>query len=112
MAWEDITMTPLHRVSGSLAGLVLIAPLLEAKDLRDIELRRLFEPTPSELRAERAGRIYIYEGLREDDIVRAMREQFDRVNSMMFIRVRPTPVPRDPAQGAKPTQVSYQDDGC
>ena len=105
-------MKPVHRVPRFLAGLVLVAPLAHAKDLRDIELRRLFEPTPSELRAERAGRIYIYEGLKEDDIVRAMQEQFDRVNSMMFIRVQPTPVARDPGQGGESTQVSYQDDGC
>ena len=105
-------MKSAHRVSWSLAGLMLVAPLLGAKDLRDIELRRLFEPTPSELRAEHAGRIYIYEGLKVDDIVRAMREQFDRVNSMMFIRVQPTPVTRDPGQRGEPMPVYYQDDGC
>ena len=105
-------MKPVHRVPWFLACLLLVAPLVHAKDLRDIELRRLFEPTPSELRAERAGRIYIYEGLKEDDIVKAMQEQFDRVDSMMFIRVQHPPVPPKPAQGGEPTQVSYQDDGC
>jgi len=31
------------------------------KDVRDIELRRLFEPTVAEQRAETSGRIYISE---------------------------------------------------
>ena len=94
------------------AGLLLFSPVLPAKELRDIELRRLFEPTPAERRAERAGRVYLYEGLREDDISRALREQFDRVNSMMFIRVQPSPTAsgRGPVEG--PTPVYYQDDGC
>ena len=43
---------------------VATAGPLMAGDVREIELRRLFEPTGSELQAERAGRIFIYEGLR------------------------------------------------
>jgi hypothetical protein len=112
MARKDITMKSLHRIYWTLAGLALVAPILEAKDLRDIELRRLFEPTPSELRTEKSGRIYIYDGLRENDVARAMQEQFDRVDSMMFIRVQPTPAARDPGQSGEPAPVYYQDDGC
>lgn len=98
----------------SLLALLLIAagPLAAADGLRDIELRRLFEPTPAELRAEQAGRIYIYDGLRDTDIERAMEEEFDRLDSMMFIRVKITDqkgeVKKDPDTG-----VAYvQDDGC
>jgi hypothetical protein len=94
------------------AGSLLLSPLAQAVDLRDIELRRLFEPTPAELRAEQAGRVYIYEGLQEADIARALSEQFTRVNSMMFIRVRPTPVAPTPGQGGEPTTAYYRDDGC
>jgi hypothetical protein len=85
---------------------------VQAKDLRDIELRRLFEPTPAELRQERAGRVYIYDGLKEADIERAMREQYTRLDSMMFIRVKPTAEPpqEDPGGASAPTY--YQDDGC
>ncbi|MCU0835766.1 MAG: hypothetical protein MUC77_15240 [Chromatiaceae bacterium] len=93
-------------------ALAVASPVLAA-GVRDIELRRLFEPTPSELRAERAGRIYIYEDMRDTDVERAMREQFHRVQSMMFIRVQRTDkqgeVMKDPESGV-PTTVS--DDGC
>jgi len=91
----------------SLAGTTLAA------DVRQIELRRLFEPTPAELRAEQAGRIYIYEDLRDTDVERAMKEQFHRVESMMFIRVRRTDkqgeVLKDPESGV-PMMIS--EDGC
>jgi hypothetical protein len=99
-------------IASVFAGSLLLSPLVQARDLRDVELRRLFEPTPAELWAEQAGRIYIYEGLQEADIARAISEQFTRVNSMMFIRVQPTPVVPTPGQGDAPTHVYYQDDGC
>jgi hypothetical protein len=83
-----------------------------AAELRDIELRRLFDPSASEVQAEHSGRIYIYEGLRDTDVVRAMEEEFDRIESMMFIREQITDedgkVKEDPETG---TPV-YQDDGC
>ena len=85
---------------------------LSAGELRDIELRRLFEPTPAELKAERAGQIFIYEGLRDVDVDRAMNEQFERIESMMFIRIKVTDhkgeVRRNPETGS----VIVQDDGC
>lgn len=97
---------------GTLAILCAVATPTRATELRDIELRRLFEPTPAEIRAEQSGRIFIYEGLRDVDVARAMREEFDRVDAMMFIREQITnddgEVKKDPETG---TPV-YQDDGC
>lgn len=81
-------------------------------DVGQIERRRLFEPSPGELRDEAAGRVYIYEGLRTTDIERAMDEEFRRVQSMMFIRVKPSD---DVGKGPKTpgSDTSYvQDDGC
>lgn len=83
-----------------------------APDVGQIERRRLFEPSPGELRDEAAGRFYIYEGLRTTDIERAMDEEFRRVQSMMFIRVKPSD---DKGKGPKTpgSDTSYvQDDGC
>lgn len=87
------------------------APVLAA-EVREIELRRLFEPTPAELRQEDSGRVYIYEGLTEAEIRRAMEAEFDRVESMMFIRIPVTDeqgaIAKDPATG----QTQYHSDGC
>jgi hypothetical protein len=83
-----------------------------AADVSEIELRRLFEPTASELAVEARGGIYIYEGLRDIDVQRAMDEQFDRVQYMMFIRTLKTDdtgeVELHPATGAAVTES----DGC
>jgi len=54
-------------------GLCSYSSVAQSKDLRDIELRRLFEPTSAELRQERAGRVYLYDRLKEADIDRARR---------------------------------------
>ena len=83
-----------------------------ATDVTEIERRRLFEPTPSELRAEAAGRVYIYEGLRDRDVERAMEEEFKRVENMMFIRVKPTDRNGKPMKDPKTGAEYVQDDGC
>jgi len=77
-----------------------------------IEMRRLLQPTPGELAQEQKGRIYIYDGLRAVDVENAMDTAFDRIENMMFIRVRKTDehgkTLRDPATG----EVQFEDDGC
>ena len=83
-----------------------------AADVREIELRRLFEPTQSERHQEAQGRIYIYDGLHDKDVERAMGKEFHRVESMMFIREKKTDdageVLKNPETGA----AAVEDDGC
>lgn len=52
------------------------------------ERRQLNQPSPKLLLMEKRGRVTIYDGLTEDDVDQAMDEQFERINSMMFVRVR------------------------
>ncbi|MEA3276315.1 MAG: hypothetical protein U9Q81_13700 [Pseudomonadota bacterium] len=91
--------------------LVVTCPL-PAADVSEIEMRRLFEPTDNELAVERAGRIYIYEGLRTTDIARAMDEEFDRVESMMFIRTKVVDETGEAAKDARTGEDLVEDDGC
>jgi hypothetical protein len=97
-----------------LLGIVFlgVSEIVSAADVREIELRRLFEPTPSELAQEEKGRIYIYDGLRDKDVQRAMEQEFERVENMMFIRETKTDdkgeVLKDPETG----QELVEDDGC
>ncbi|HYQ71946.1 MAG TPA: hypothetical protein VET88_08460, partial [Gammaproteobacteria bacterium] len=67
------------------------------------QTRVLFSPTDSQLRAETRGRVMIYDGLEDADVERALDEQFDRVEHMMFVRTRHT---------APDGESSYDDDGC
>ena len=83
-----------------------------AADLREIELRRLLEPTESELHAESQGRIYIYDGLRDVDVELAMERQFDRIENMMFIRVKPTDEDGEVLLDPKTGEDLVPDDGC
>ena len=47
---------------------------------------RVLAPTATEERLERHGRVYIYDGLRESDVDWALDTQFERIDSMMFVR--------------------------
>ena len=74
-----------------LVSLVLL-PLLhgQATAAPGFQERRLLAPTAAQQRMEQQGRIYIYDGLHEDAVDRALDTQFDRVHSMMFVGVRHT----------------------
>lgn len=106
-------MQRVSRMNMTIAALLVITAVsaAQAADVRDIELRRLFEPTPSERATEQQGRIYIYDGLNRDDISRAMTEEFDRVESMMFIRVRPGEKEQKAVEKGDEPAPRY-DDGC
>jgi len=92
-----------------LAGM---APFVWATDVREIELRRLFEPTPAERAREAEGRIYIYDGLRDKDIEQAIDQEFDRVESMMFIREKKTDEKGKVRKNPDTGEAIVQDDGC
>jgi hypothetical protein len=97
-----------------LAGTLLLAlgTSALADDVRDIELRRLFEPTDAEQAAEAKGRIHIYDGLRDTDVQRALDEEFERVDSMMFIRTRKTDASGEVKRDEETGEEEYEDDGC
>jgi hypothetical protein len=94
---------------GVTTGVTLAAPPV---DVSKIELRRLFEPTARELAAETRGSIYIYEGLRDIDVQRAMDEAFDRVEYMMFIRIIKTDETGELERDLETGEVVTTDDGC
>jgi len=106
-AAASILLTALG-LSAPLAGSGIAA----AADVSDIELRRLFEPTQAELTSEANGRIYIYDGLRDVDVQRALDEEFERVQSMMFIRTIKTDHSGKVTRDADTGEVAYEDDGC
>jgi hypothetical protein len=50
--------------------------------------RRLFTPTEGQLMAERRGQVMIYDQLDADVVDKALDSNFQRVQNMMFIRVK------------------------
>lgn len=65
--------------------------------------KMLFMPTESMLKAEAKGRIMIYDGLKSETVHRAMNEQFDRIDNMMFVRIH---------HEQDNSESSVEDDGC
>jgi hypothetical protein len=76
------------------------------------QLSRLFAPTPYDLKREANGRVMIYDGLTDKDVERALDQQFNRLEHMMFTRI----VVTDDSGNARRTEsgevVTESDDGC
>ena len=107
---REFTMTEHIFRLGLTLWLGLALPgMAAAADARQItttwQERRLFEPTESHLAQEQRGQVFIYDGLDISKVQRAMDEQFDRIDNMMFTRIHyPSPTGTGPAQ--------VEDDGC
>ena len=99
-------------MAGSCLTLVAVTGTAFALDVSEIERRRLFEPTEAELKQEATGRIYIYDGLSDADIARAMDDEFYRVESMMFIGVKKTDEQGETRKDPNTGKPLVQDDGC
>jgi hypothetical protein len=84
----------------------LFAPLVRAADTNEsFQYNALFNPTSAQLRVEERGRVMIYDGLDNAVVERALDEQFDRIENMMFIRTRHSSSNDDDEDTA-------DDDGC
>ena len=68
------------------------------------QIRMLFNPPESQLEVEKRGRIMIYDGLKDAQIEQVMDTQFDRIESMMFVR---TIITNDETD-----EETVEDDGC
>ena len=77
---------------------------------RQLEIRRLFEPTESELRKEAAGIVYIYEGMTDREVNQAMGDEFERVEHMMFINTIRTDAQGNPLRDPDTGLIAADDD--
>jgi len=76
------------------------------------QMKRLFHPTQSDLGSELKGRVMIYDGLMDKTVARALREQFDRVDAMMFTHVVVTNEDGAARRDADSGSIVYENDGC
>lgn len=95
----------------ALTGLALGSTGARA-DARDWYLHQLFQPGQQQLGMERQGRVFIYDGLRDTDVNRAMDEQFERIESMMFTGTVVTDERGEPVRDGATGQVLVENDGC
>ncbi|MDH5470703.1 MAG: hypothetical protein OEX75_08940 [Gammaproteobacteria bacterium] len=102
-------------VTGMTSIAILATSLLATNawaDPLDWYKQQLFEPSRTQLAMEKSGRIMIYNGLHDRDVQRALDEQFDRVESMMFTGTIVTDERGEPAINRETGEVLVENDGC
>lgn len=86
MTIKDVTALILV-LAGITVNLMFQESLAEDKE-RLLQLERLHNPSQALSDKESFGRITIYDGVAVTEVDRAMDEQFDRIDSMMFVRTK------------------------
>ena len=76
------------------------------------QMNRLFQPNQADLNREAKGRIMIYDGLTDKTVERALDEQFERVETMMFTSVVVTDDSGEPIRDTDTGDIITEEDGC
>jgi hypothetical protein len=79
--------------------------------LEQWQLRRLNQPSEHERAHEREGNVYIYDGLTDRDVDRALSAHFDRIEYMMFVGTRKTG-PTDAPSETVASPAETESPGC
>jgi hypothetical protein len=86
--------------------------LADGAPARNWQLSLLFDPGEQQYDMERRGRVFIYDGLRDTEVERALDEQYDRVESMMFVNTVITDEDGLPLKDEDTGEMLVEDDGC
>lgn len=97
-------------------GFSIVAALTATSALAETgnsyQMKTLFQPSEHQLKREAKGSVYIYDGLTDKTVSKAMDSHPDRIASMMFVNTKITDekgnLRRDPASG----EILVEDDGC
>ena len=73
-------------------------------DQNEWQLRMAYQPSDAMLERESKGFVFIYDGLSDHQVERILDARFERIDHMMFTRVRLT----DASTG----EVNIAEDGC
>ena len=76
------------------------------------QMKRLLHPTDAVLASEKKGKIIIYSGLTDKVVDKALDENFDRIDAMMFTKTIKTDATGDPLRDSVTGEVIMEDDGC
>ena len=76
------------------------------------QMTRLFQPTQADLKSESKGRVMIYDGLTDKTVERALDQQFDRVETMMFTSIVVTDDSGEPIRDTDTGEIITEEDGC
>lgn len=111
--WKSLAL-----IGSLFLGFMTCAAADDDQAIHDWQMQMLLEPTPAQLDMEqRKKRVFIYSRIRDSDISRAMDQQFDRIEHMMFVNTlvaknrEPTPKKTNEDESSGPVLVE-EDDGC
>jgi hypothetical protein len=110
---KTLTPTTLFFSVTLIAGLSGVATVATAAE--NWQERRLLHPTAAEIESEKRGRVFIYDRLQEGVVDEALDENFSRIDSMMFVRMRhPAPANSETSSdGENESQEGgWEDDDC
>ena len=94
----------------SLANTVVCASDSDNDLLYEWQLERLFKPSEEDLVLEQEGRVFIYDGVKDSDINKALDLFHERIGAMMFINTVWTDADGKPLQDAKTGNILADDD--
>lgn len=103
------TLKPLLLVTGII---ILLCSASQATAQDRWQEQQLFNPSQSQLKMEKRGRVMIYDGFSDKQVTQAMDTQFDRVGSMMFVRTIITNDEGNAMHDNETGEVMVEDDGC
>ena len=96
----------------AMSSLFSNSTLADDDPARNWQLSLLFDPGEQQYDMERRGRVFIYDGLRDTEVERALDEQYDRVESMMFINTVITDEKGEPLRDKDTGEMLVENDGC
>lgn len=91
--------------------IALSSEALATQKVDDWQKQRLLHPTPAQRAYEQQGRVFIYDGLSEQEIKQAMDQNFERIQAMMFIHDKKA-TPDKAGSANKGDTGEADDDGC
>jgi len=80
--------------------------------MMDWQVKQLFQPGKYRDSLEKQGRVFIYAGLKSSDVMRALDEHFDRIQSMMFTGMVMTDDSGTPLRDPETGGLVVEEDGC
>ena len=83
-----------------------------AKSSENWQMKRLFHPTHAALASETKGKIIIYSGLTDKVVEKALDENFNRIDAMMFTKTIKTDETGNPLRDSETGELITEDDGC
>lgn len=72
----------------------------------------IFHPTQTVLERESKGFVFIYDGFNEDQVAKILDTKFDRIDHMMFTRVKLTDTSGEILVDPETGEELIADDGC